>query len=137
MATIAEVQANFKTQLDAIEQLDQKLAAERKSIQTQAFMANRPMTAEEIARRKEIAATRGELGDAMETLSLDTASALNEASDVDTLIANLNSINQGLQDDLDKLQKLADTAAKAAAVASGMASIVTNLVSLKNTLTSA
>ncbi len=85
-------------------------------------------------RRKEIAATRGELAEAMETLALDTVDALENSSDVDNLLRNIEAVNQQLQDDLEHLKQIAEHAAKAAAIASGMATVVGKLLGFKNTL---
>lgn len=134
MATIAEVKASFETALQDIFLLDQTLAAERSALNRKAFAEGRPLTAREIERRKEIAATRGELAEAIEALALDTVAALENASDVDVLIARISAVNQNLQDDLDRLKKIEDRVAKVEAVANGLASVVGKLFDFKAVL---
>jgi hypothetical protein len=134
MTTIAEVKETFETELQAIFFLDQTLAEERSAIKMKAFAEDRPLTDEEVSRRKEIAATRGELAEAMEALALDTVNALENASDVDDLLSNIKAVNQQLKDDLDRFKQLEETAAKAEAVAKGMAGVIEKLLSLKTSL---
>ena len=134
MATIAEVKKIFENQLQAIFTLDQALAEERSALRRIAFAEGRPLTEVEVKRRKEIAATRGELAEAMEALGLDTVNALENASDVDSLLSKIDIVNQQLKDDLDSLKELEDKAAKVAAVASGMTQVIGKLLSFKAAL---
>lgn len=134
MTTIAEVKESFETELHAFFALDQVLAAERSALKRKAFVEGRKLTAEEVKRRKEIAATRGELAEAMETLALDTVDALESASDVDNLLANIGAVNQQLQDDLDRLKQFEENVAKVEKIAEGMVGVVDKLLGLKNVL---
>jgi len=134
VTTIAEVKESFETELHAIFSLDQALAAERSALKRKAFIEGRKLTAEEVKRRKEVAVTRGELAEAMEVLALDTVDALENASDVDNLLANIGAINQQLTDDLDRLKQLEKNVAKVEKIAKGMAEVVDKLLSLKNVL---
>jgi len=134
MKTIAEVKKGFENELQAIFSLDQALAEERSAIRRIAFAEGRLLTDSEVNRRKEIAATRGELAEAMEALGLDTVNALENASDVDSLLSKIDIVNQQLKDDLDSLKELEDKAAKVEAVANGMAQVVEGLLSFKTAL---
>jgi len=134
MTTIAEVKESFENELQAIFSLDQALAEERSALRRVAFAEGRPLTDEEVQRRKEIVATRGELAEAMEALGLDTVNALENASDVDSLLSKIALVNQQLEDDLDRLRQLEEKVAKVEAVASGMAQVINNLLSLKTAL---
>lgn len=134
MTTIAEVKESFESELLAIFSLDQALAEERSALRRMAFAEGRPLTDKEVQRRKEIVATRGELAEAMEALGLDTVNALENASDVDSLLSKIAMVNQQLKDDLDRLRQLEEKVAKAEAVASGMAQVINNLSSLKKAL---
>lgn len=134
MTTIAEVKESFESELLAIFSLDQALAEERSALRRMAFAEGRPLTDKEVQRRKEIVATRGELAEAMEALGLDTVNALENASDVDSLLSKIAMVNQQLEDDLDRLRQLEEKVAKAEAVASGMAQVINNLSSLKKAL---
>lgn len=134
MTTITELRDAFEAELHAIFSLDQTLAEERSAIKRKAFEEGRPLTAGEVERRKEIAATRGELAEAMEVLGLDTVDALEEASDVDKLLSSIGAVNQQLEDDLERLKKLEEKAKKAEAVAKGLAEVTSKLLSLKTAL---
>ena len=131
MTTIAEVKEAFEAELYAIFSLDQTLAEERSAIKRKAFVEGRPLTADEVERRKEIVATRGELAEAMEVLGLDTVNALENASDVDALLDSIGVVNQQLADDLERLKQIEEKAKKAEAVAKGLVEVTTKLLSLK------
>lgn len=133
MTTIAEVKTLFENQLQAIFLLDQTLSAERSALKRKAFAENRQLTADEITRRKEISGTRGELAEAMKALALDTVDALENSSDIDALLIDIETVNQQLKDDLDRLKKIEENAAKVEAVAKGLASVTDKLLDLKNT----
>ncbi|MEM7221928.1 MAG: hypothetical protein AAF495_03050 [Pseudomonadota bacterium] len=128
--TIEEIRTTFQTTRDAIAQLDGELAAERKAIKVAAFRAGRPLTADEVARRKQIAATRLELAEALQELSLNTLDALDSAPEVAALVNEINAINQQLTDDLNHLkqiEKFAETAAKVAEMLAEAAKVVASL----------
>lgn len=134
MATIKEIKQSFETELLAIFSLDQSLAEERSAIKRLAFAQGRALTATEVHRLKQIAATRGELAEAIEDLGLDTVNALESVSDIDLLLSKIGIINQQLKDDLDHLKTIEDKAAKAQVVANGLLEIVDKLKSLKTSL---
>jgi hypothetical protein len=134
MATIKEIKQSFETELLAIFSLDQSLAEERSAIKRLAFAQGRALTATEVQRLKQIAATRGELAEAIEDLGLDTVNALESVSDIDLLLSKIGIINQQLKDDLDHLKTIEDKAAKAQVVANGLLEIVDKLKSLKMSL---
>ena len=130
MATINEVRKEFENELQAIFALDQELSAERAAIKRKAFQENRPLDDDEVKRRKEIAATRLELSDALRTLALETVDALENATDVDNLIAEINAVNQQLVDDLNQLNDMEEHLNNAKNVANGLANIILKLKDL-------
>lgn len=134
MVTIDEVRATFDAGRAGISALDQALAAERTTIRREAFHAGRQLTPEEIARRKEIGATRTELAEALEVLALSTIDELENAEDLDNLLHSINSVNQQLDDDLAGLQGLVDYAEAAATVAESIAEAVEKLAALRPSL---
>lgn len=134
MATIEEVRAEFEARRLDISALDQALAEERKEIRRAAFHAGRSLTPDEIVRRKEIAATRLELAELLQTLSFSTIDALENAEDLDDLLHEINSVNQQLDDDLNRLRSLVAHAETAARVADGIAQAVAKLAELRPTL---
>ena len=132
-ATIEEVRESFKTQRKAITDLDAVLAVERKALKLRAFKERRPLSTAEVGRRKEIAATRMELADSLQELSLDILERLENASDVNTLLNELKAINQGLEDDLDRLGVIEKYADLAANVAAALASAAKTLAAFRPT----
>ena len=134
MATIEEVRAEFEARRADISELDQALAAERKAIRRTAFHAGRSLTPDEIGRRKEIAATRLELAESLEALSLSTIDALENAEDLDDLLHAISSVNQQLDDDLTRLQDLVEHSEAAARVADGIANAAAKLAEFRPTL---
>ena len=134
MATIEEVRAAFDVGRTEISKLDQVLAAERKAIRREAFHAGRQLTPKEVARRKEIAATRFELSEALEVLALATIDALEKADDLDDVLHAIKSVNQQLDDDLVRLQNLVDHAENAAKVADSIDKVADILAEFRQTL---
>lgn len=115
--TIDNILSDFRALRSNLRALDDELDQERREIRLQAFKEGRAETADEKARRKEIAATRLETADALQALSLETIQALDSAEELQSLIQSLNLINEGLKDDLARLRALeryAELAAKAA-----------------------
>ena len=134
MATVDEVRATFDAARLEISELDQALAAERKEIRHAAFHAQRPLTDEEIARRRAIAVTRSELADALETLALSTFDSVESADDLEDLLHAINSINQQLDDDISRLMEVANYAESAAKVAESIADVAAKLTEFRPTL---
>ena len=134
MTTIEEVRAAFDAGRAEISALDQALAAERGAIRRAAFRAGRPLSSAEVARRKEIAATRDKLAEALKTLALSTIDALENAEDLDDLLHVIESVNQQLDDDLAGLRELVDYAENAARVAERIAGAAGKLAALRPTL---
>ena len=132
--TIATVRATFQKKRDALTALDDELARERKELKNRAFEENRPMTPGEMRRRKEIAATRMEIADALIELGIDTLDRLNNASDLDYLLRELGVVNQQLTDDLNHLETIERYAQKASDVAALLAQAATALKDLRPTL---
>ena len=110
------------------------LAAERRELKLTAFNERRDLTAGEIARRKEIGATRSELADALEDLALETLDRLDNASDLDALLLKIAAINDGLTDDLEHLRTIAGYAELAAKILAGFATAVDKLTELRPSL---
>ena len=134
MTTIKEVKASFEEGLQAISVLDQTLAAEHSALKRNAFLEKREPATEEIKRREEIATTRGKLAEAMTTLALDTVNALENTSEIDRLLSNIEQINQQIQGDMDRLEKTEENAAKIRSVTKGLASIVSKISEFRSKL---
>lgn len=132
--TIADVRGAFEAEHAAIFALDEVLAEERRTLKLTAFAADRGLNDAEVARRKEIGATRAELGDALEELALSTLQNLDAASDVDALLREIDAINAGLKDDIDHLKAIEKHAEIAAKVLSGLATAAEKLIGFKASL---
>lgn len=130
--TVNEVREHFEMQRRKIADLDQSLAGERSEMKRRAFAEGRELTDDELGRLGEIAAERGRLAGAMEELALETVDALESASDVDALLERIKTLNRQLEGDLERLQKAEAHAARAEAVAAGLASLLGMLLDLKN-----
>ena len=133
MTTVSEVREHFERQRQKIADLDQSLANERSELKRKAFEEGRALTDDELKRRREIVVERERWAKAMEGLALETVAALENASDVDTLLKKINALNQQLRGDLERLQEVEAHAARAEAVAKGLASLVGALLDLKQT----
>ena len=127
MATIDEVRAKFEASRAEISALDQKLAAERTEILDQAFLDQRQMTTEENARLNEIVETRSKLGKALEALALSTIDDLENAEDLASLLRRIETVNELLDDDLGRLQRIVDYTETAAKVAKSIATAAETL----------
>ena len=130
MSNINEIRALFDDARATIATLDQELAAERSTIRKTAFLDGRPLTPDEITRRKELAATRTELADALETLAESTINSIETDEGLKDVIHAVQSVNLQLEDDLDRLRKVERHAQNAASVAAGLTRVVDLLVSL-------
>jgi len=95
-----------------------------------AFKAGGGLKPSEIARCKEIAATRLELIEAQKVLALGTIDALEIADDVDDLLKEIGFINDQLEDDLKKLKTIEAYAEKVASFAASAEKLAQKLVEL-------
>lgn len=130
-ATIEEVRSAFEEGTRVLFTLDQALAEERRFITLSALAESRELSAEEIARRREIGATRAELADGLEVLALDTLDRLENASDLDTLLLRIAAMNQGLKDDIELLKSVERHANLAEGALKGVATAARKLADLR------
>ena len=114
----------------AIEALDQKLAARIQAIEDAAFDANRDFTAAQSAERDQLRAARHEAAEARRALGFVTLEQLNTSETVRDLQSGIDAANQGLSHDLDRLKAIADFATEAAKVADGLVQIATSVAAL-------
>ena len=100
---------------DGLGDLISQIAAEDKEIQRTAARANRPLTPAEEAHRDKLDADRGRLRQALDDLSFETLERLDNSADVAELKDKLDSVNDGLKADLNRLKNItryAEIAAK-------------------------
>jgi len=121
MITIKEVSEDFLRVRSEIDALDQELAKERRAIQNKAINNGRLMSNLEKTRRKDIGATRQELAEALEVISLVTLERLNGSGGLCYLNQEIERLNDMLMDDLGRLKKIEEYADKTAKVVSGLA----------------
>jgi hypothetical protein len=130
MATIEEITAEAKVARQNLADLETELQEEIDEIRFRAFKEGRPMTDAERATRNDRRAQKSEAREAYVALSFMTLQRLNQSEEVKQLTLKINEIDQGLVGDLDDLKKIeryADTAAK---VADGLANIATNIAGI-------
>lgn len=128
--TKKEVVDHFKSLRSDLYELDKKLDNERRDIRLKAFRESRAQTPDETARRKEIAAQRLEIADALKELALETIAELDRTEDLQNLIAAMTHINAELVDDLENLKRLEEYAALADKVIKGLVKGVEKLSKL-------
>lgn len=122
-----EVMQHFRGVRGDLTELDKKLDQERRAIRLTAFQAGRRQTVEEIARRKEIAAERLEVADALEELALETIAGLDGTEDVQKILSSMALINAELGGDLQRLKQLEEYAALADKIMKGLVKGVAKL----------
>ncbi|QEX24807.1 hypothetical protein FRZ61_47490 [Hypericibacter adhaerens] len=100
--------------------LDHALQSEIDEIVLGAARAGRPLSDDEKARRKSLRASQSDVGDAFTAVAFATLARLNQSADVEELKGKLDTINDNLTDDLNRLKNIARYAAIAAKVADGL-----------------
>lgn len=128
--TAAEVVAEANNARRQLATLEQQLQEEIDEIDFTAFRAGRPPTAAEIARRRELRTTQGEVRDQFKVLAFVTARRLDETDEVSFLLREMHNINVGLQDDFERLQRLQRYAQVAAEVADAVAKATAKLAAI-------
>lgn len=119
--TAADVIASANAARQNLANLERELQDDIDTIDFAAFKAKRPLTPEEIARRRDLRGTQGEVREGFRVLAFVTARRLDETAEVKKLLRDITTINAGLQDDLAKLKKLEKYAKIAAKVADTLA----------------
>lgn len=125
--TFKKVVADTDAARDALAVLERELQEGIDAIDFEAFKAGRPLTAGELERRRELRATQGEVRDGFKVLAFVTAQRLDETAEVSQLLRQMEIVNAGLEDDLEKLGKLKKYAEIAAKVADTLAKAAANL----------
>jgi len=134
MSTIEEIKAAFDTESKALGSLNRALNKERNDIRRRGLREDRDLTDAETTRLEEIAAARREINRLTEKLGAETVELLDNADDVDSLLAELETINQGLSAGLGQLQSLEAYAEKVEKITSGFVSVTGKLLDFRNTL---
>lgn len=125
--TVADIIADANAGRQALADMERQLQEEIDEIDFTAFKEGRELTAAEIERRKERRATQGEIRDGFTVLAFVTAQRLDSAVEVQQLLRQMQVINAGLEDDLNRLRKVAKFAKIAAQVTSALAKTVAQL----------
>lgn len=112
-------QANAARQQLAL--LERELQEGIDSIDLTAFKEKRDLTDAEQAERKELRGTQAEVREDFRVLAFVTAQRLDNAAEVDHLLRQVQAINAGLVDDLNRLKKIERYAEIAAKVADALA----------------
>ncbi|MEZ5830016.1 MAG: hypothetical protein R3D05_02415 [Dongiaceae bacterium] len=109
---------NARQQLAA---LDHQLQSEIDAIVFTAFKGGRPLSSDDIEKRKQLRATQMEVRDQFNVLSFVTLQRLDDTDEVSQLLHQMNTINAGLQDDFRRLKKIKRYAAIIAGVTDAVA----------------
>jgi len=107
--------------------LEHQLQSDIDEIDLRAFREERPLTAEERARRRTMRAAQAETRDGFASLAYVTARRLDDSAETGRLLARVRDINAGLGDDLDDLKTIERYATIAAKVADGIAVVAAKL----------
>lgn len=111
-------------------ELEHKLQSEIDAIDFGAFREERELTPDERTRRKETRATLAEVREAFTILAYVTLQRLDNSDELRQLRKNIDSINVGLDDDLDHLKTVEKYAGTAAKVADALARVAEKLAPL-------
>jgi hypothetical protein len=135
MTTVAEVVADANTTRQSLATLEHDLQDGIDAIDFAAFNEQRDLTAKEITQRRKLRATQAEVRDSFRILAFVTAQRLDDTDEVTQLLRQIQVVNAGLDDDLERLQKVAKFATTAAEVADGLAKVAADLAdAVKNGL---
>lgn len=128
--TVAEVVAEANAARAELAALERELQEEIDAIDLTAFRERRARTAEELARRKERRASQAEVREGFKVLAFVTAQRLDDTAEVAQLIRQMNDVNAGLQDDLERLKRVVTYAETAAKVAETLARVAEKLATV-------
>lgn len=128
--TADEVLATAAATRASIVDLDAGLAERVDAIEDAAFNTGRALTPAEIAERDQLRAARHEAADALRALSFQTLEELNDSSTVQDLLSGIQAVNRDMEQDLQRLEKVAEFAGDAAKVADGLVQVAKALATL-------
>lgn len=130
LPTAAEVVAEANKARQQLATLEQKIQEDIDDIDFTAFRDGRQLTAGEIAKRKQLRATQGEVRDQFKVLAFVTAKRLDETEEVSLLLREIDTINAGLQDDFRRLKRIERYAKVTAQVADAVAKATAKLAAI-------
>lgn len=119
--SVAEVVAEANAARSELAALERELQDGIDEIDLTAFREDRGRTAAELARRKELRASQAEVREGFKVLAFVTAQRLDDTAEVEQLIRQMNDVNAGLHDDLERLKRVVKYAETAARVADALA----------------
>jgi hypothetical protein len=128
--TVAQVMAEANNARQQLAALDQQLQDGIDDIDFKVFKEKRPPTAAETSKRKDLRSTQGEVRAQFAVLAFVTAKRLDDTDEVSQLVRQMNTINAGLKDDLDRLKRIEKYAAIAAKVADATAKATEKLAAI-------
>jgi hypothetical protein len=128
--TVAQVIASANTARQHLAMLERELQEGIDEIDFNAFKEGRSLTPAEIKQRRELRATQAEIRDEFKVLAFVTLQRLDESDEVAQLLHQLEVINAGLEDDLERLKKIEKYATIAAKVADSLAKTAGRLAAI-------
>lgn len=124
---VDEILAEFEVTIADLGQLEKNLQGEINDIKITAFRAGRTMSADEIALRNERRTSQTKVRDAMGELAYVTAKRLDDSHEVAALKSDIDEVNLGLLDDLERLQDVERYADAAAKISAGLVKIASSV----------
>ena len=124
---VDEILAEFQVAIADLGQLEKDLQGEINDIKIAAFRAGRKMSADEVALRNERRASQTKVRDAMGELAYVTAKRLDDSHEVAVLKSDIDEVNLGLLDDLDRLKDVERYADAAAKISAGLVKIASSV----------
>jgi hypothetical protein len=121
--SLEAIMADVKTTRANLAELEHQLQEEIDEIVIAAALEARPLSEADKVRRRALRAEQSEVQDAFRALAFATLARLNQSAELAALEAKLTGINALLEDDLDRLKKIARYAGIAAKVADGLAEL--------------
>ena len=127
---IGDIVADAREARQQLAAVEHQLQHEIDEIDFGAFREGRPLSDEEIGKRREFRASQAEVRDALIVLAFVTARRLDESAEVAMLQRQIGRINSNLRDDLDRLRGLEAFSERVAKITDLLARIVSGLAGL-------
>jgi len=112
---------------DEFVQLDGTIEQEIQSLRRRAFDEGRSLTQDEQAKRDTLTKAQSDARDSFALVAFDRLQRIDQSAELKKLNDEMQRVNSGLQDDLDKLKTIQETAAQAAKIADTVAKVAAAL----------
>lgn len=131
-----EIMAAYRKSLAELGELDDAAQTAYNAITRAAVRAARPLTPEEKEQQKKLRASQVEISDSINNLSFETLQKLDSSSEVEALVARIESINNIVKEEAAKLDSVSAFAKQAQETTAALASLTESAQALKDSLAS-